>query len=387
MSADIEIDYEAALREHTSRLGTELRGLCGISGLHTWVPAEDVVRGLHELLEAATLEGARSVAVRLPAARAAKLSDAQWCALGAEFGVATFTRGAKSSLLRVELESQRGACVSTLADPPRERARRASFAPRRLRAPLRLPLCFATRVRQAAGRPRRHALELPCGAGAIVRSEVAGWVLVGRVVDGIAVLLTHSGAADELELGVLELACSVGEGRPVSDLADHGAIATLDAAREPLAARPELGVPQPSNEGELFARLERLFRAFDAACQETVDPAAHDRWEPSPRPEWLALPPDARLARLRAALQLACRRVGLDEHAATVVELRGPSRLLVDVDPRLPATRRREALLALEYELADEVEPTLSLERRARTDKSSIRRLTLSSADDDAESE
>ncbi|MBX3126610.1 MAG: hypothetical protein KF718_07820 [Polyangiaceae bacterium] len=53
----------------------------------------------------------------------------------------------------------------------------------------------------------------------------------------------------------------------------------------------------------------------------------------------------------------------------------------------LPATRRREALLALEYELAHEVEPTLSLERRARTDKSSIRRLALSSADDDAESE
>jgi hypothetical protein len=147
---------------------------------------------------------------------------------------------------------------------------------------------------------------------------------------------------------------------------------TMDAS----APAVVMGVPAPENVSALFTRANNLCRAlFARYCAVTGFGDLDNRFEKPASGEWLGLSPRQRLARVVEEFEAACLAAGLAPGQAEVAALEGESRVVIRLSDTVLPSQRSSSLFRLERELAQRVEPCLSVEREARRDINQIRRL------------
>ncbi len=351
------IDYDEAAARYADRLDTKLRGFGDDTPwLATWVPDPDPVRGVLSLLEAAAGEGLDALEVVVDTLDPDALR----------------ARGRALGALQVEREGERWRVIATglgdaathAAETPAAPANRpARPAEPALVRPAEAPLHAAFRAR-AEALALDHAGHVAGEAIAVGDAEIT-LRIDGGVVRGAA----HAGGG-RWSQAAHEAFCRAVIGLPVEEALAHGVHRAMHRLLDPDAGRPVPGVMTPRNASPVFAALADAVGHFTRAS--ALDDSTYAA---APSEAWRALSYDEKLARVRAALRVACDACGIAPEQVEAVSLQGDVRVQIDFADDVPVSRRRAVAMPLEAELQARVEPALRIEREARRDLSPLRRL------------
>jgi len=356
------IDYDELASQFEQSLLHTLRGhAAGLELLETWVPDDDPVRGILNMVEAAQLAGQRAIEIRvslatLPIDRHGELEDVL-APLGA-----------------VSLRRDNGSLVVAIGDTE-AKLDLAGVSPD-----------LVGGVRRAFAEMKREG-PLP-GAGAAdmeVSAEedaVTLSLLVGQAAPYPVRAARHRGGRDPVERAILDAVCAAAEDVPLLDAADHAAIRALHALRDRLAARPVPGIVQPGNAHPALGLGERLLRHGHASFLSVQGGTAerYNDHDAPPGDAWLELSSDARLGRIidRTAKFLAQAELGGDSIGIEEIQNdlhHHPVRVMVSFADEVEPERKPRLMRQLEAWLKETVEPTLQLYHEPQKDQNRIRRL------------
>jgi len=383
------VDYEQVTGTYETGLNTQLRGFRGGARfLEHWVHDPDPIKSIVNMIEAAQTDGLGDVTILLGARTVAALDTARLDELTATLGqVAKLPRdGGLSLTVRF---SRAAATAHGRGAEARDRARRAREA-------------RDARLRAQAARVERHAR----GAGLHpVYHDVVAQLLAARLLhegtvdtarglqrleagcDGwvLSVLIdpaTHTvrsakfrGAKADAH-ALLEALCSIMEGKPLLECADHAGIRLEHRLRDRSSPRPVAGIVTPESAEPALVPLIAAVRELLALYRRrTGYDVTENRFEPDPGPTWAAVPPEQRVARLQSALDDVMSHHGLRPGDVVCTRIDRGTRATVEIRAELPAQRKALLLMAVERGLKDAVEPTLHLYQEEMHDKNKIRRL------------
>ncbi len=325
--------YETLVEEFERSLLTQLRGHgTALPYLEGWVPDEDPVLGVLNLLEAAEIGGEAAVSLlisqaTLPAARLPEL------------------RQHAEALGRVELTEAGGAWrleVSGIG---------AAHLLNHVAPAYRAALLARLDAAQL-----RHASAIHPAPGEDILSAQQGGITLSATVpagSGIISHAVHTGAAEPVPRAALDYLCDILSGLPVQEASDHAAHRLLARLAAPGAPRPVPGILLPDNADPLFALTLALTRGLAAAWRQRMGPATtENEFATAPCSAWAALPAPARAAAVASHLAAFAAQAGLPEHALQ----------LSAMEPNLLGHEVR-AVIAFAEGLAAEAKPDLA--RRA----------------------
>ncbi|HYH22868.1 MAG TPA: hypothetical protein VD995_30020 [Azospirillum sp.] len=348
------IRYETAVAEFENGLLDALRGhATSHDVLEMWVPDEDPVRSLLNMVESAESCGAAEIAVAVRRATLPDGRDGELLALLAELGTAAIVPDGDGIVLRV---TGLGAASAVRGAHPS------------LRGGIQRRLA-------AIG----HEGALPDDAGCHRLGAVEGDITLSILVDPADHTVRaarHGGATNPVERAILDALCAEIEGTPLADAAEHGAIRALGALHDPDLGRPVPGILHPGNADPAFAPALRLIHALRDRYEETAGaPPGYNEFDRPPTDAWLALSDAERQARVAAAVAdfapdtLRVRGLEADLHGH-------PVRVVVNfAEGGLAAADKPVLMRALERHLKRTVERSLQIHHAALKDQNAIRRL------------
>ncbi len=381
------LDYERLFADYHSGLVDRLRGFgAAAECLSLWVPDEDPATSLRNLWDAAAAAGEREITVYVGAATATLLDDDAVLATAARFGVATLTHGRAGWLIEVQ-----ELCAAEAA--PRRVPEHAPHAAARLQrcavAPMRkssvpnaesagLNPIYAAAIAQAAADVRHEGEHRP-GAAVGVSALVDGtalWLSVDPTTHVIT-RATFTSAPADLR-GLMERLCSMIEGMPVLDAADHGVQHLELGLRDHWSHRPVPGIVTPVSADSCFGVPLALVRAalheYRCATGYAEQRSAHD---PGPGPRWRGLDAAARTAEIRTILDACADSHGGAAGDIALVAIELDVRLLLRVQDPLLARGGPAMVFAVEQALRAAIDPRLEVVLEEIRDRNRKRRLAV----------
>lgn len=377
------VDYDRLVADYHAHLVETLRGFGPAADfLDLWVPDEDPLRSLANMLDAARAGGCPALEIAVGAAQARSLDRTALNTMAAGFGVAEITTQPEGGLcLTIRFDGSaapmavRPTAPSATADPRRPLPLSAAPAPRR-----DIPAAYAAAITAAiaADQTADWAAEPPaglvCGRGEADGTALAVWI------DGNGLVRQadpEAAAANEGVRGVLAALCRVIVGLPAQEAADHGVIRLERALRDFSQPPPVPGVVTPAAASPLFVTAERLLRGAIADWRaRTGTPVTGNSYDDGPRPGWRALDDAGRRALLVSACGDYARSEGVAAADAEVVTIEYDVRVLIRFHGGLAAGDRQHALMALERHVKRLVDPRLELHFEPAGDANRIRRLS-----------
>lgn len=352
------IDYDRLTAEFSQSLVTTLRGHKPAADyLEIWVPDEDPVKGILNMVEAAQVSGQDAITLQvsgktLPSARHDELRD-ELAAIG-----------------NVQIESVDGKTVVSVAALNRADPF-ASVAPA-FREPMRraidrlafsgsLPLDSSLRQLDACSDDLTLSVQVNDSSQLIARAR-------------------HSGG-HAVEQAVMDALCQVVTGVTVDEAADHGAIRAMQALTDRDRDRPVPGILLPRNADPAFAAAERLIRRLrDSYHAATGHEQKSNEFETPPAPAWCRHAATAKRTAIVTAMTefLALRGLPANTVAFQALEtdLRGHDiRVVIGFAADTNFDEQPALCRALERHLKDRVEPQLQIFVEEVKDRNAIRRL------------
>jgi len=384
--AGADIDYDRLIADYEQGLVDRLRGFEAGDApfLQLWVPDEDPVRSLCNILDAAATEGEAAVAIAIGADTAASLDADALRAAASEYGAVTLdANGAGYRLVVTGLKTpahrqlpgiRRTTVLRPLAEPIADAA-----APAAKSSEDGIGEHYAAAV-AAAAEVLDHAGD-PGEAAGLVRVEgddaAARLVLLVDPANHTVRRAGHWGATDPVDGALLDRLCALIEGQPLQEASDHGVIRLERALRDPAAGRPLAGVVTPIAADPRFARPQRLIRAsFADYRRKTGYTAIANEHDSGPSTEWRALTDSERLQRLRKATTEIAAENGLPADEIEVVAIEIGVRVVVRFHGSLAAGDRQHHMLVLEAGIKQKVDARLELYQVELKDTNVIRRLS-----------
>jgi hypothetical protein len=397
--AALPLDYDTLYEGYLASLVDNLRGFrAAAPGLELWVPDEDPLSSLRNLLDAASTVGRARLVVRLSAKTFGALGGdpSRLRAMAEPYGEARISFDGDAAILdvsgldapasrRAELDADSSAVSGPRATPD-------ATAPRAPAAPPRDTLDPAAReaavlavyrpaLEQAARSPVFRAALVGSPGRLLARGQAAAVELV-LVVDpsqhrvvAAGFEVASSGALD-LSVGLLESLCGIAVGLPVLEVAEHGTI-RLERALRGAQRRPVAGIVLPESLHPLF-RLARqlLTSALADYRRQTGFGEVHSRHDERPREPWLRASEAERRQWLALSLARALGARGLAPERASIESIRYDVRveLSLDLPPELDAP---VFVTELERALQAEVDPRLEVYVTERRDRNAKRRLAV----------
>ncbi len=381
------LDYDRLAREYNTSLTDKLRGH-GAQGtfLEHWVPDEDPIRGLLNMIEAAEIDRLDAISIQVSAQTlgmgdlgrlremAEGLASIDITAQEASFLIEATGIGRQSAIAR----RGHGPSPSSTAAA---RNRSESSGKRRETAGIHPSL--AANLATAHGKISREGLvAVPQGSVRYLCQQDGDTLSLDVMPDGRIAQARHQAIASADRKTLVDLMCQLIEGRTVQDASDHAGILVIDRLRTASGTpRTVPGVLLVANAGQDVAAALRLVRgACQAHAAATGAAGTANFFEAPPAPQWLALKPEARLERISAAVAAfivsggwpsgTIQPLSLDE------DLLGyPVRVLVELGDGLSTQTKPSVLRDLERWLKGRVEPKLQVHLAPLKDKNSIRRL------------
>lgn len=368
------LDYEALVADYTTGLVDRLRGFGpAADGLALWVPDEDPLVGLRNLWDAAACAGLGELAVRLGPTSLAQLDADSLLAMAARFGVATL-RPCNGGMM-VEVDA-----LHPATSLPESTSIAMSFAPVGITRTEtvereRLPACYREAVQRAAMSATHDVPVL----------EDDRWLWIEGYDDGVSLTLAvdpgslrvvhagFAGATDHVEFGVLEALCTIVEGLPVVEAADHGVIRLEDKLREGRA--PVDGIVTPRAVAGAFDRPHALLR--DALTELRALVPGLERtssYDAGPAPGWRVLDRAERHAEVERVLGAFTLAHGLEPDSFALVAIEFDVRLVFRAAPH---PRLAALTMTLERTIRGEIDARLEVYLEEIRDRNKLRRLAI----------
>ncbi len=381
------VDYAWLCQAYERDLSEKLRQFNqDDDALQYWVPSEDVAESIASLFASLDDGGIRSATLRLNHDDAQRLDRAHLTRIlphkavnlefQAEGDVTILTATFAGRLARKADQSE--------SVPDAVRAREANRAMDRKSAATRpAPATFDPPEPQTLTPALNTVLSGLAGQSA--RSTDAQQVIqvtghVGAVClsldllpDGVIVNARHAGTSYAASKHLLDGVCRFSRGRPVQELADHGAIWLANQMRLSAAAVP--GIRHARTLDPAFVWLDALTR--DAAAQWRIKAGRTDftnDYAAPPSPEWRAKGTDQQIALLNDLLSSLREQRGLSGDAH-VVDIEFDIRAVIFFADDFPAGQKALFLLAAERLFKQHADPRLEVYQQERRDASALRRL------------
>jgi hypothetical protein len=372
---DEPIDYDRVWADYLASLVGTLRGFSsGIAGLDSWVPSEDPLVSLRDLLDAAASAGRETLAVRFGPATRPRLEKQAVGALAEPHGQARILESATEMLVVVEKLTRAARSESATITP--SLPARASRAPTSAR-PLSSSTidAYAPRLQQALRTIRHEIAAAPKGSDkditATARDDGAQLRLE---VDSTSHTITsaHFAAAAPETRALLDVFCDLITGLPLLEAAQHGILRLEAALRDPAAPPPVPGIilpraahPRFALPAALIAQALATYRARSGYAEVRID------YHPAPGPQWQAASPTARAAAITAVLAAS------PPPGVTLAAIERAVRIVLRLPDHLSSPARQSLLMTLERAIRAAVDPRLEVHAEERKDRNKLRRLAV----------
>lgn len=387
------INYEALADAYRKALVDVLRGhSAGEDYLELWVPDEDPVKSILNMIEAAQLAGRDALAIEvsaqtLPAERIDELAAAAK-ALGG-FAMTPVAAGYRVDVVNLG-SARRTPPVADNAPIELKHAPAIAPADRFARESDRVTENGAIDILPAladalkAMDDRSHKGELAALPGQALANASTPHGQIAALADPrtqIIAAARHRDMATPILRATANLVCRLIEGRTIQDAGDHGAILAIHHLYA-AAGRPKVsGILLPSNCGRTFADIAELLHRLRSSYNSlTGTGASANTFDTPPAAAWLALSSAQRQAEVGRALSDFCARQGIaaDTLRAERIDddlLGHPSRIVVAIESPASTDNVAALLRALERHLKSAVDSKLHLYLEPVKDRNRIRRL------------
>ena len=392
----VRVDYEELIADYEKGLIDTLRGFVPATEyLESWVPDEDPVKSLCNIVEAAGSYGQDAISVFVGQEIARRVDTAALLEAARELGEARIESQGDGLIFEVtritEWTERAGIAPSTAGAPQRDASpRRRARAEAKQTAPAPQPPAAAEGV-SSIGPCYRQAVQDRLTR--IVREQALadeeGTVRVEGSVEGVCLTLivdpqthvirraAHRGATGPVAQTLLDGLCELVEGAPIQEAGDHGVIRLEADFRDPSASPPVPGIVTPESADTAFRLPLTLIRgALQDYRERTNYRETGNEFDPGPSPKWRSLSDAERRARLARALLDICRKNGLAPNEVAVTAIEHDVRVVVELTGGLAAGDKQGHMIILEAGLKDMVDRRLELFLEELTDENRIRRLS-----------
>ncbi len=358
------IEYERLVGDYKNNLMTTLRNhSAGADYLETWVPDDDHLKSLVNMIEAAQAHGEDRIEIAVGPQIAAALDAPALIDTAAKLGTVAITPRSNGLLIGVTglkngsaRPEPRPATLSRgKASPRRAPERRGGkrlqgpSAPRTGAADAPVHPSYGESLECAARRIRhQHAL---APVDEVVEVEIDG-VRLSALIDRDGYVIreaAHAGATDRLQRAALDRLCDIVAGLPVQEAAEHAGIRLEYELRDTTVAPPVAGIVQPENVDPIFRLPVALCRALMRACAETAGLHRGENFFDAPPAEsWARMSHDARLKALRDEIDRVCRDRGWPADDVEIVEVKDLVKVTLAFHGMLAASDKQPVIWRLE---------------------------------------
>ncbi|MCZ7644135.1 MAG: hypothetical protein M5U26_02455 [Planctomycetota bacterium] len=351
MASPVRIEYEPLVASYWDNLTTQLRGFKPAEEhafLSTWVHEEDDADSILNIAECAKDAGIAALTIRLGKATLVKLDLERLTRCASELGT-----------VHAQPEGD-GMDFDVVFDAGEQ-------------AELAIHELYRPRLR-ALLKQRHHEGPLDAVEGQTLIECSVGGATLRALVDGgnhhLVKQAKYEGASEPVVRGLLECLCGWAIGRPIQEVADHGALAVEYALREPGKLHRVEGVIQPENADPAFALPGSLARGLLAAYRKAAGYAEVENFfDPPPSPGWRAKSGDQRLTELRAVLHAQPGGSDLE-----ILRMEGSKRVIVRFVREQTGGAQRDSLLKLERAFKERLEPELQIYLEPMLDRNVLRK-------------
>lgn len=354
MSADKILDYDKLVEAYNTNLDVTLRGFRPAEEmLDTWVPDEDPIRSLVNLVEAAQLCGSKSISVRVLKKTLEPESPESVNEELGSLGESGFVPDQDAVVFTISKLQETSAFRSVR--PIYQQKLRARFGNPHFKRALKV---------QDHQIPLRATAEQISMAWAV---DTEKHVIADAVFDG-----SGSGPME----AALDRLCEILIGLPVQEAREH-AIVRLEFSLRAQGQRHAIaGIVLPQNADPLF-RLPSVLvnRLFDDYRTSTGYQSKANFFDPGPGEAWKKLSPAEREQQAAAAISASKSSLDLEEGDVQVVDCKHPYAVTVKFGDRLNLPTKRKLGLALERVVREKCDPRLELFCEEKKDLSKLRRM------------
>jgi NifU-like protein involved in Fe-S cluster formation len=354
MSAEKILDYDQLVEAYHVNLDATLRGFRAAEEmLDTWVPDEDPVRSLTNLVEAAQLCGGDSVSVRVGNKTLDGHSSELLKEKLASLGEVAMARE-KESVTFTILNLQETASFRSVR-PIYQQKLRARFANLKFKRPLKA----------SENQVPQRAVEGHFSLQWVVQPDKH--IITDAVFDGPPHGPTQA---------ALDCLCEILVGLPVQEARDHAVVRLEYSLRDPHHRHAISGIVLPQNADPMF-RLPSILvnRLFNDYQTSTGYREAMNFYDPGPRASWSALSPAEREQRVTAALSAHAATFGIAAEDVHIVECKFPYAVTVRFEDRLTIPAKRKQALLIERLVREQCDPRLEVFCEEKKDLSKLRRM------------
>lgn len=354
MNADKILDYDKLVETYSNNLDVTLRGFRPAEEmLDTWVPDDNPISSLSNLVEAAQLCGSNSVAVRIGRKNLEPESTAS-------------VRDKLASQGEVEVIEKDDSVTFTVTKL-QETAAFRSVRP-----------IYQQKLRERAA-SLHFKRPIKAGENQIsLRATEEHFSLSWSVQADKHVIADAS--FDAAKTGpmaaALDCLCEILVGLPVQEARDHAVIRLEFALRATGQRHPVSGIVLPQNADATFRLPATLVnRLFEDYCNSSGFKPQMNFFDPGPKQGWRALSPEERAQRVTAAVAAHRGELDVEEGDVHIVECKFPYAVTVQFADRLTIPAKRKIALALERLVRKECDPRLEVFCEEKKDLSKLRRL------------
>jgi NifU-like protein involved in Fe-S cluster formation len=354
MSADKILDYDKLVEAYNTNLDVTLRGFRPAEEmLDTWVPDEDPIRSLVNLVEAAQLCGSKSVSVRVANKTLEPHSAESVKEKLGSLGEAGFVQDQETVVFTISKLQETSAFRSVR--PIYQQKLRARFGNLRFKRALKV---------SDSQIPLRATEEQVVLAWAVQTDK---HVIADAVIDGAG-----SGPME----AALDQLCEILIGLPIQEAREHAIIRLEFALRAPGQRHAVSGIVLPHNADPLFRLPSALVnRLFDDYKTSTGYQQKANDFDPGPGEAWKKLSPEEREKRASAAIASGKSVLDLEEGDVQVIDCKQSYAITVRFGDRLSLPTKRRLGLALERLVREKCDPRLELFCEEKKDLSKLRRM------------
>jgi hypothetical protein len=390
MSLAATVKYETLVRAYEQALVDVLRHhSAGEAYLELWVPDEDPVKSILNMIEAAQAAGRDGLAVEVSSRTLSSEQTARLELLAARYGAVTVVPAGTSYMIS----------VADLRSGPAEPAEHATNVPARSPA---AKVAVAGGTHNSEDAPLAEIIPalapslVPDQAGLTHEGQLAeteNLVLV-RVESGqgalavladphthLIVAARHDSFSSEQRRLVAEMTCRTIEARTVQDAGEHGALLALHRMHGLAGRQPLRGILLPRNGGTAFVVITKMLRELRRRYADAAGiPAAVNVFEPAPSARWQSLPAAEKMRDVQVEIDkfAQARRLSIGVVRAERIEkdLTGHDlRVVISIDTEHSVADKPAMMRALERQLKAAVEDRLQLYLDPLKDRNKIRRL------------
>lgn len=355
MLQDEPLDYEALVEEYNKNLFLVLRGHRSAEYLDTWVPDENPLKGVLNMLEAAELTGTSEIAIRLGEATLRTLDLTALETAAARIGSVSVERAGEHAVLR----------VTNIAAAPIAAPRAAIATP------------YQAAIASAAVAPKHGGALSSDAHGDVFETTVDGITLTIRVHAGTFIAeAAHRGSESLATTAVLDTFCAELAGMTVQEAAEHGVIRLEFRMRANVRQRPVAGIVLPRNADPVFDLPGRLIRSLAAVYRERTGKSfGENNFTRRVDGGWLHLTDDDKIAKLNAVLSERILSLGLAVDDVRVIAVDQQIRVTIAFRESVAVQKKPRFIRDFEHVLHETLEPSLQVFMSDVKDGNVLRRL------------